>query len=175
MLSILTAVNDRLYKVMHTLCGVLLAVFALCVFIQVVTRNYIHFNLPWTSELSLLCFVWGVMLGSAVAVREGRHYVVDFLPASCSKFVGGLDLVAMGVCLFIFFVLIKTGYDFSMLGLNRRGNSVPISMAWTFASIPVSASAMVLFGVEVLWKKINDVRAGCACDARTVEEGTCDE
>lgn len=163
MLSKLTAINDVIYKVMNSLCGVLLAIFALCVFIQVVTRNYIHYNLPWTAELSLLCFVWGVMLGSAVAVRKSRHYVVDLLPQSCNRFIGGLDIMAMLVCLGIFAVLAMAGYDFAMLGLDRRGNSVPISMAWTFSSIPVSACAMILFGVEVLWKRILDVKEG-TCD-----------
>lgn len=160
MLSILTAINEVIYKVMCSLCGVLLAVFALCVFVQVVTRNYIHYNLPWTAELSLLCFVWGVMLGSAVAVRSGRHYVVDLLPQSCKRFIGVLDIMALLVCLGIFGVLLFAGYNFAMLGLDRRGNSVPISMAWTFSSIPVSAALMILFGVEVIWKKILAVKEG---------------
>ena len=129
MLSKLSAFNAFLQRVMQTSCGLLLAVFALCVFTQVITRNYIHLNLPWTSELSLLCFVWGVMLGSAVGVRQNRHYVVDLLPASCSRFIGGLDIIAMGICLYAFWIFITSGYDFAMLGLNRRGNSVPISMA----------------------------------------------
>lgn len=162
MLSILTAINNVIFKVMSSMCGLLLAVFALCVFTQVVTRNYIHYNLPWTAELSLLCFVWGVMLGSAVAVRSGRHYVVDLLPQSCNKLIGWFDVLATLVCLGIFGVLLVAGYDFALLGLGRRGNSVPISMAWTFASIPVSAGAMILFGVEVLWKKILVVKEG-AC------------
>jgi len=157
-LSILTTVNQVIYKVMSYMCGALLAVFALCVFVQVITRNYIHYNLPWTAELSLLCFVWGVMLGSAVGVRSGRHYVVDLLPQSCKRFIGMLDIMALLLCLGIFIVLLIAGYDFAMLGLNRRGNSVPISMAWTFSSIPVSAALMILFDIEVLWKKILSVK-----------------
>lgn len=175
MLSVLTAVNDRLYKVLSSLCGVLLAVFAVCVFIQVVTRNYIHYNLPWTAELSLLCFVWGVMLGSAVAVRSGRHYVVDLLPQSCSGLIGILDILAMVICMGIFCVLVKAGWDFTRLGLGRLGTSVPISMAWTFSSIPFSAAAMLLFGAEVIWKRVIDLRAGCGCNARDAKEATCDE
>jgi TRAP-type C4-dicarboxylate transport system permease small subunit len=162
--AILTAVNDRLYKLLRALCGLLLAVFCICVFVQVVTRNYIHVNLPWTAELSLVCFVWGVMLGAAVGVRQCRHYVVDLLPQSCTRYIGILDVVATVISLYVFYVLVTAGYDFTVLGLARRGSSVPISMAWTFASIPVSGAAMLLFGLETLWKKI-----------RAVKEGTCNE
>src|SRR5436190_17263704 len=34
----------------------------------------------WTEELSRFLFIWMIMLGSMIGVREGTHFVVDVLP-----------------------------------------------------------------------------------------------
>src|SRR6266853_1412848 len=34
----------------------------------------------WTEELSRFLFIWMIMLGAMVGVREGSHFVVDVLP-----------------------------------------------------------------------------------------------
>src|SRR5258708_16169279 len=34
----------------------------------------------WTEELSRFLFIWMIMLGAMIGVREGSHFVVDALP-----------------------------------------------------------------------------------------------
>src|ERR1041384_5822890 len=34
----------------------------------------------WTEELSRFLFIWMIMLGAMIGVREGSHFVVDVLP-----------------------------------------------------------------------------------------------
>lgn len=55
----------------------MLFIFVIVVLLQVLTRNILKIALDWTSEVSLLCFVWSVFLGAACAVSERKHYVVD--------------------------------------------------------------------------------------------------
>ena len=38
--------------------------------VQIVTRYVINFPLGWTFELSMLCWVWGILWGAAFVVRE---------------------------------------------------------------------------------------------------------
>ena len=34
----------------------------------------------WTEELARFCFIWSIMLGAMVGVREGTHFEVDLWP-----------------------------------------------------------------------------------------------
>lgn len=50
--------------------ALLFMVMFLAFIIQIVTRYVINFPLGWTFELSMLCWVWGVLWGAAFVVRE---------------------------------------------------------------------------------------------------------
>ena len=34
----------------------------------------------WTEEAARFCFIWIILLGATIAVREGTHFEVDVLP-----------------------------------------------------------------------------------------------
>jgi TRAP-type C4-dicarboxylate transport system permease small subunit len=50
--------------------ALLFMVMFLAFILQIVTRYVINFPLGWTFELSMLCWVWGVLWGAAFVVRE---------------------------------------------------------------------------------------------------------
>lgn len=50
--------------------AILFMVMFLAFIVQIVTRYLINFPLGWTFELSMLCWVWGVLWGAAFVVRE---------------------------------------------------------------------------------------------------------
>lgn len=56
--------------------GLMLVISAL-VFTQVLTRYVFMYSLPWLEELTRFLMVWMVMLGTAVAVKEKQHIVID--------------------------------------------------------------------------------------------------
>jgi hypothetical protein len=91
------AINDLVERVFMIVAGVLFAIFIATIFYQVLARNYLSISVNWTDEVALLCFVWSVFLGAAVAVRRRAHYVVELLPegfitANNALRVNGADL-----------------------------------------------------------------------------------
>jgi TRAP-type C4-dicarboxylate transport system permease small subunit len=49
---------------------VMFVVMFMAFIVQIVTRYVINFPLGWTFELSILCWVWGVLWGAAFITRE---------------------------------------------------------------------------------------------------------
>ncbi len=46
----------------------------------------------WTEEIARFCFVWIIMIGAMIAVRDGTHFDVDVLPHSAqSQGRGGVN------------------------------------------------------------------------------------
>lgn len=56
--------------------GLMLATSAL-VFAQVLTRYVFLYSVPWMEELTRFLMIWMVLLGTAVAVKQKQHIVID--------------------------------------------------------------------------------------------------
>jgi len=56
----------------------LLVIFLAATLIQVVTR-YLGMSVLWTEEIAVNSFIWAMFLGSAVMVKENKHFGFDVL------------------------------------------------------------------------------------------------
>jgi TRAP-type C4-dicarboxylate transport system permease small subunit len=105
----------------------------------------------WTEEASRFCFIWVVMLGAAIAVREGSHFTIDVLPQSMpewlSRFVVILGLLTIAV---IGGLMVLGGLRFVEVGLDRISTTSGIRLAWVYAALPVSGISILVFTIEKL-------------------------
>ena len=78
------------YRLLKLLITVLMAGLIVPVSMQILSRytglipRYI-----WTEEIARFCFVWIILIGAMIAVRDGTHFDVDVLPHSASP---GMEL-----------------------------------------------------------------------------------
>ncbi|MDR1626372.1 MAG: TRAP transporter small permease subunit [Spirochaetia bacterium] len=157
-MEVLKKINDVLCMVLRAVGLVLVSLFTGIVMFQVIARNYIKISVPWTDEASVIFFIWAVMVGSAVGVRKRLHYLVDIFPASYVRVNALMDLFA-GVLVFaIIVVLFWGGLIYFEMGFSRNFDSIIITMAWLFISLPVSAFCMILFTIENILIDIGRVK-----------------
>src|SRR5699024_1280293 len=148
-------INDGIEKICLNVGFVLLSVFIVVVLLKVIIRNYFHVPMMWADEVAVICFIWTVFLGAAVAVRHKMHYTVDLAP-NRFKLNLVLDLVAQVIVLSFIYVMVFHGYSFTMMGLSRFSTVLTIPLAYTFAAIPVSGLCMFLFIIE---RTTSDIKA----------------
>lgn len=95
----------------------------------------------WTEEIARFCFVWIVMIGAMIAVRDGTHFDVDLLPETKSPLAELISKLfvnfAIGAVAVIFLVF---GYDFAILGSRQTSEIAGLPMlsiyiAWPFAGL----------------------------------------
>jgi TRAP-type C4-dicarboxylate transport system permease small subunit len=153
-------VNTLIERVFITAASALFAVFIAVIFYQVLARNWLMISVGWTDEVALMCFVWSVFLGAAVALRRRAHYVIDILPASWINTTNALRLFGALACLPVIYVLLVHGYVFSGMGWRRASVSLQLPLAYIFAAIPISAAAMLLFSIEVILDDVRQLRSG---------------
>ncbi|WP_265519351.1 TRAP transporter small permease [Nitratireductor luteus] len=156
------AINGFIEWVFMFVAGSLFAVFITTIAYQVLARNYLGISVNWTDEVALLCFVWSVFLGAAVAVRRQVHYVVELLPEEFITTNNALRLFGSLACLPVVYVLVVHGQIFTGMGLRRSSISLGIPLAYVFAAIPVSGLAMALFLIEVIQTDLRRLRTGGA-------------
>lgn len=163
-MALLRALNSVIEWVLLLVAGSLFAMFIGTIFYQVIARNWLSVSAGWTDEVALMCFVWSVFLGAAVALRRRVHYVVDILPDNWVNSTNALRLFGALACLPVVYVLIVNGLTFTDMGWRRASVSLQLPLAWVFMAIPVAGVAMALFSLEVIIDDIRRLRAGEPAD-----------
>jgi TRAP-type transport system small permease protein len=108
----------------------------------------------WAEELARYAMVWMALLATAVAVREGSHIRIDFVPGVLGHLappVGRalewcLDAVTLAVCL----TILVQGLDIVSFAAGQRSDGLRIPMSWPYGMMPVAFGAASLFAAARL-------------------------
>jgi TRAP-type transport system small permease protein len=105
----------------------------------------------WTEELARFCFIWSIMLGAMVGIREGTHFVVDLWPAMNGRAQAALRLVASVFVLLFAFVFLWWGMDFTRFAFNRISELAELPLWMIHIPWPVAGLTWILFLGEQMW------------------------
>ena len=117
----------------------------------------------WTEELSRFMFIWMVMLGAMVAVREGTHFDVDVWPDLSPRWAARLRIVSNLFVLLFALVFVYWGVKFVQFGWKQESELAELPMPYIFLAWPVAGATWILFLGEAF---VNDLRLLFAQEAR---------
>ena len=105
----------------------------------------IYVPFPSSEESARYLMVWMGMLGSAVALRHGRHIGVTILaeriPSVCAPYFNAfIQIVMIGFLV----VIARQGLALALFNALQRSPALRISMFYPYFSIPVGAVFMIL-------------------------------
>lgn len=147
--------SDLIEKACEGIGTLSVAAFVVIISLQVVCRNFLKIPMVWANDISVVCFVWAVFLGSAIAVRHRAHYVLAFLPDRFEKSNCLLDIISNIAGIIFFYVLIRYGSVYTIMGMKRLSTAINIPQAYFFMCIPLSGCFMMWY---TLIHMVNDVR-----------------
>lgn len=129
---------------------VLLAVMIVPVALQILSRftglipKYI-----WTEEVARFCFVWLVMVGSALAVRDGTHFEVAMgWGAETPRKEARARLFSHFAMMVLAIVFGWFGLKFVQFGFGQRSEMSEINMAAIYVAFPFAGFSWSLFLFE---------------------------
>lgn len=153
-------VLDQFCNALRVLVGVLMAVLAVPVAMQVLSRyTGIIPTFLWTEELSTFIFVWVVMIGSMIAVWDGTHFDVRVIPDATSP-LGKLlqDGIVLVLILIFASMFAFYGIEYALFGANQRSVMMRANMVITHISVPIAGAIWVIFAGYRLWQVIDTYR-----------------
>jgi TRAP-type C4-dicarboxylate transport system permease small subunit len=143
---------DRYYLLLKTTLTILMGLLIVPVVLQIVSRyTGIIPRYMWTEEIARFCFVWMVMIGAMIAVRDGAHFEVDLLPAprtARGRAIAGM--VVHGIMLLMAVAFVRYGYDFAQFGLRQTSEMSGINMLSIYIAFPLAGITWTLFLGEKL-------------------------
>jgi TRAP-type transport system small permease protein len=148
---------DGYHRLLTWLMAATVAILIVPVTLQIVSRyTALIPSWIWTEELSRFLFIWMVMLGAMIAVREGTHFVVDILPDLAPRPAAAMRIVANVFVLVFALVFVWWGVEFVRFGWDQTSELAELPMTFIFAAWPVAGLTWLLFLGEAF---VDDVRA----------------
>jgi TRAP-type C4-dicarboxylate transport system permease small subunit len=99
----------------------------------------------WTEELSRFLFIWMVMLGAMIGIREHSHFEVDVWPDLGPKAAALLRIVS-DICVLAFaLVFVWWGIEFVRFGWDQLSELAELPMPWIFLAWPMAGVTWVIF------------------------------
>ncbi len=99
----------------------------------------------WTEELARFVFIWTIMLGAIIGVRESAHFDCDVWPElgpradAFGKLLGKLGVLATA------FVFVWAGIEFTKFGWNRQSELGDLPLWTIHLAWPVAGFSWIVF------------------------------
>ena len=139
------------YQLLNVLLGVSVAILIVPVTLQMISRfTQLIPAWIWTEEMARFLFIWMVMLGAMIGVRDGSHFDVDVWPELKPRANALLRIVSMVFVLLFALVFVWYGIKFVQFGWNQTSELADMPMTWIFVAWPLTGVTWLLFGFERL-------------------------
>jgi len=156
------AVIDGYYRFLRLLLMLLMIGLVIPVTMQILSR-YTGFipRYIWTEEIARFCFVWIVMIGSMIAVRDGSHFDVDVLPQPKTARLRALSRMFVHLAMVLAaMTFVIYGYDFAVLGARQQSEIAGLPMLSIYIAWPIAGVTWLIFLFERLADDLRLWRGG---------------
>ncbi len=134
------------YRLLNWLLVATVAILIIPVSLQIFSRftalipSYI-----WTEEMARFFFIWMIMIGSMVGIRDSAHFDVDLWPELKPRANALLRLISHVFVLAMALVFLWYGITFVQFGWSQNSELAELPMPFIFAAWPLAGFTWVLF------------------------------
>ncbi len=134
---------------------VLLAILIIPVSMQIFSRfTSIIPHYIWTEEMARFLFVWVIMLGAMVGVRENIHLDVDVWPILSPKLDAALRLFGRTAMLLMALVFVSAGIEFTQFAWHRISELAELPLWLIHIAFPLTGLSWVMFLGEQMYDDV---------------------
>jgi TRAP-type transport system small permease protein len=137
---------DGYYRLLSWLLVATVAILIVPVSLQIFSRytalipSYI-----WTEEMARFFFIWMIMLGAMVGIRDGAHFDVDLWPELAPRANALLKILSSVFVLAFALFFVWYGIKFVEFGWNQNSELAELPMTYIFVAWPLAGLTWVLF------------------------------
>jgi TRAP-type transport system small permease protein len=155
----LKKIIDLYYRLLQVVITGLMLALIVPVAMQILSRytglipRYI-----WTEEIARFCFIWIVMIGAMIAVRDGTHFDVDVLPKGSIRAQAISRLFVHFAMLLAALIFVIYGYQFAQFGAIQRSEIASLPMLTIYIAWPLAGLTWLIFLAEKFHEDLKILR-----------------
>jgi TRAP-type C4-dicarboxylate transport system permease small subunit len=141
-----TAAYAKLLEFLLALC---VGILVIPVTLQIISR-YTPFipSYIWTEEMARFLFVWTIMIGAMVGVREAQHFEVDVWPNLSRRSEALVRILARLGILALALVFVWAGIEFTRFAWNRTSELADLPLWMIHVAWPAAGVTWIVFASE---------------------------
>lgn len=138
--------NNLFIKLEDYISGGFIIVGLTILFLQVIMRYFLGLSTTWQDEAARYFIIWGVLLGSAVAIRDNQHIKVDVVYQVFSVTIKNIINILSNifVLLFLVFMVIYGAILVKDKYLTGEYSNIGIQLFIIYAILPLSGFFMAV-------------------------------
>ena len=148
------------YRLLKLLATVLMGLLVVPVTMQILSRytglipRYI-----WTEEAARVLFMWVILTGAMIAVRDGTHFEVDVLPTPANPKGEAIMRLIVYVFMLIFSgIFVVYGVEYAKFGYMQTSELTGMNMIFVNGMYLFAGLTWFLFLGERIWMVIAILR-----------------
>jgi TRAP-type C4-dicarboxylate transport system permease small subunit len=102
----------------------------------------------WTEEMARFLFIWMIMIGAMVGVREGTHFEVDIWPQLGTRGAAVLRIASGIAVLVLALVFLWYGIEFTRFAWNRFSELAELPLWLIHLAWPLTGATWLVFQGE---------------------------
>jgi TRAP-type C4-dicarboxylate transport system permease small subunit len=111
----------------------------------------------WTEEMARFLFVWTIMIGAMIGVRESTHFEVDLWPRLSPRAEAAIKLVARIGVLVVAVVFVSAGIKFTGFGWYRISELAELPLWLIHIAWPIAGATWLIFLGEQMYDELQIV------------------
>ena len=146
---------DAYCQVLTWLMVATVAILVVPVSLQIIARyTQLIPSYIWTEELSRFLFIWMIMLGAMIGIKEGTHFEVDVWPELSRRGNATLKLVSSLFVLIFALVFVYWGIKFVQFGWHQESELAELPMPFIFIAWPLTGVTWLIFLGEIFYDNV---------------------
>ena len=161
----LRRINECYARLLRWLLAIAVGILIVPVSLQIFSRytalipSYI-----WTEEMARFLFVWMIMIGAMLGIREGTHFEVDLWPRLAPRPQAALRLLSNLAVLGFALVFVWAGIEFTRFAWNRISELAELPLWLIHMAWPITGFSWLVFTGEQMWDNARVLITGKAAD-----------
>jgi TRAP-type transport system small permease protein len=145
-------------ELLSWLLAVSLGVLVIPVALQIFSRfTAVIPHYIWTEEMARFLFVWTIMIGAMIGVRESTHFEVDLWPRLSPRAEAAIKLTARLGVLVVAVVFVLAGMKFTGFGWYRISELAELPLWTIHIAWPIAGASWLIFLGEQMYDEVRVV------------------
>ena len=143
----------------HNIAALLLATMFGCFLVQIFFRYVLGNPVGWTEEVSILCWMWGILWGAAFVVTESDEVRFDIVYGNVSAGVRRVFTVITGLALIgLYGVSLPAAWSFVAFMKVERSAYLHVPIVYLYSIYVVFAVACIVRYAWLVWTALRGQR-----------------
>jgi TRAP-type C4-dicarboxylate transport system permease small subunit len=136
----------------ENIAALMLAVMFSAFVIQIIFRYFFNFPIGWTSELTVVMWLWIVLWGAAFVLRENEEVRFDLIVGAVGRRARlGMGIVASLALVVLYGASLPAAWKYVTFMKVEKSSYLKIRMDWLFSIFILFLVAILVRYLWILW------------------------